>query len=93
MMEQVTIQFNNYPCKGTLFSSRDRFPFYYWYYFEDKQLADTVGDCIGFEDKSGDLVLTERLEHKFEPIAEAVRSYILNHYYTSGDKRRKLAHK
>ena len=87
-MEQFTIQFNNCLYTGTLFTSRDRFPYYYWYYFEDTELAKVVGECIGFTEKSGDIVLTENLAQQFNPIADAVRNYILVRYYQSGAGKR-----
>lgn len=80
-MEQIMLHFKNNLCKGTLFISRERLPHFYWCYFEDKEMIDAVGECIGFTEKEGEVVTTENISQVHKPVVEEIRQYILGHFY------------
>ena len=80
-MEQVTFHFNNCLYRGTIFSSRDRRPFFYWCYFEDQEMIQSVGDCIGFIEKGGDLVTTEIFSNNVQMVVNEIKAYIVKSYY------------
>jgi hypothetical protein len=80
-MEPITIHFNNSVYKGTLFSSREERPFFYWCYLEDNELIKKVGDCIGFTEKSGELVPTHRVSKEYLVVVNEVKQYIVDLYY------------
>lgn len=80
-MEQIIFHFKNSLHKGTLFISREKKPFFYWCYFEDKELIDAVGECLGFTDKGGNVVPTENIGLDHMPIADEIKQHILRHYY------------
>lgn len=80
-MEQICFSFNNRKCTGTLFSSREKTPFFYWCYLEDEDLVDKVGECIGFVDKGGFVKATENYPQQYQPVVDEIKYYILEHYY------------
>lgn len=80
-MEQITFHFNNSLYKGTLFTSRDRRPFFYWFYFEDPEMIQTAGDCIGFMESTGDLVPTENIANNMQLVVNEIKQYIIKSYY------------
>ncbi|MCE3282678.1 MAG: hypothetical protein K0Q66_1415 [Chitinophagaceae bacterium] len=50
---KASFTYNNKVYTGTIFSSTKVLPHYHWFYFDDEEIINMIGDSLGFKAVNG----------------------------------------
>lgn len=76
-MKEISFTFGGKSYKGSLATSTEEYPHYYWCFIDDPQLAGKIGDCITFQrDQGGVLQLSEIYPAKYRELLNALKTAV-----------------
>jgi len=76
-MHQLTVHFRQKLYKGTIYVSREKLPYFYWCFFDDLEIIDELGECIGFVEKDNELKPTAFFPQQYQSLVDTIKNFIL----------------
>lgn len=80
-MHPVVFDYKGKAYTGSLILSDKETPEYYWYFFDNSDMVEELGDCVSFVRKKENLQTTRTYSEQYFELIDSIKKAIMPYVY------------